>query len=77
MKRKTPAKAVPQRRRVDLDDLIEQITVDAYGDAEQLWAFRQAFEDEIPIAVFRIRYRRTCNGAPVRLRWQRASGADR
>lgn len=27
-----------------LDDLIEQITVDADGDGEQLWAFRQAFE---------------------------------
>jgi hypothetical protein len=48
MKRKTPAKAEPRRRHVDLDDLIEQITVDACGDAEQLRAFRQAFEDEIP-----------------------------
>jgi hypothetical protein len=48
MKRKTPANAEPRRRRVDLDDLIEQITVDACGDAEQLRAFRQAFEDEIP-----------------------------
>ena len=30
-----------------LDDLIEEITVDAYGDDEMLWAFRQAMEDEI------------------------------
>ena len=31
----------------DLDRLIEEIIVDAYGDDEQLWAFRQAFEDNI------------------------------
>ena len=30
-----------------LDRLIEEITVDAYGDDEQLWAFRQAFEDDV------------------------------
>ncbi len=30
-----------------LDELIEEITIDAYGDDEQLWAFRQAFEDEV------------------------------
>lgn len=29
---------------VDLDRVIEEITVDAYGDDEPLWAFRQAFE---------------------------------
>jgi len=28
-----------------LDSLIEEITADAYGDDEQLWPFRQAFED--------------------------------
>ncbi len=28
-----------------IDDLIEEVTVDAYGPYEQLWAFRQAFED--------------------------------
>jgi len=32
-----------------LDELIEEITVDAYGDDEQLRAFRQAFEDEVPL----------------------------
>jgi len=30
-----------------LDELIETITTDAYGDDEQLWAFRQAFEEEV------------------------------
>lgn len=29
------------------DRLIEEIIVDAYGDDEQLWAFRQAFEDNV------------------------------
>ena len=32
-----------------LDELIDQITVDAYGEQEQLWAFRQAFEDNVPL----------------------------
>lgn len=32
-----------------LDKMIEEITVDAYGDDEQLWAFRQAFEDEVEL----------------------------
>ena len=31
----------------DLDQLIEEITVDAHDHNEQLWAFRQAFEDGI------------------------------
>ncbi len=31
---------------LDRDELIEQITVDAYGD-EGYWSFRQAFEDHI------------------------------
>ena len=31
----------------ELDELIEEIMVDAYGDNEQLWAFRQAFEDNV------------------------------
>jgi hypothetical protein len=30
-----------------LDRLIDEILVDAYGDDEQLWAFRQAFEDNV------------------------------
>ncbi|MBI4455946.1 MAG: hypothetical protein HY644_08610 [Acidobacteria bacterium] len=32
-----------------LDELIEEIIVDAYGDDEQLWAFRQALEDNITL----------------------------
>ncbi|MBN1662063.1 MAG: cytoplasmic protein [Deltaproteobacteria bacterium] len=32
-----------------LDEMIEEITVDAYGDDEQLWAFRQAFEDNVEL----------------------------
>lgn len=30
----------------NLDALIQEVTVDAYGEDEQLWAFRQAFEDD-------------------------------
>ncbi|MCX5907259.1 MAG: cytoplasmic protein [Deltaproteobacteria bacterium] len=32
-----------------LDKLIEEITVDAYGADEQLWAFRQVLEDAVPL----------------------------
>jgi len=32
-----------------LDVLIEEITTDAYGDDEQLWAFRQAFENDVAV----------------------------
>jgi hypothetical protein len=32
-----------------LDELIEEIIVDAYGEDEQLWAFRQVIEDEVPL----------------------------
>lgn len=50
-----------------LDKLIEEITVDAYGEDEQLWAFRQVIEDEVnfpcdglvigePISVIEIDY---------------------
>jgi hypothetical protein len=30
------------RKAADVDQLIDEILVDAYGDDEQLWAFRQA-----------------------------------
>ena len=51
----------------DLDELIESITIDAYGDDEKLWAFRQAFEGEValpsdgfvigePVSVVKIDY---------------------
>jgi hypothetical protein len=33
----------------DLDELIEEITVDANGEDEQLWAFRQAIENGIAV----------------------------
>jgi hypothetical protein len=35
------------RESPELDRLIEEIIVDAYGDDEQLWVFRQAFEDNV------------------------------
>ena len=57
----------------DLDSLIDEIIVDAYGEDEQLWAFRQAIEDEVelpadafvigePVSVIRIDY----EGNPLR-----------
>jgi hypothetical protein len=30
----------------NIDTALEEVLVDAYGDDEQLWAFRQFFEDE-------------------------------
>jgi hypothetical protein len=33
------------------DKLLEGILVDAYGEDEQLWAFRQVIEDEVPLPV--------------------------
>ena len=32
-----------------VDALIQEILVDAYGEDEQLWAFLQAFEDNVPL----------------------------
>lgn len=46
------AKPAPKARRLNqspLDELIQQITVDAHGEDEQLWAFRQAFEDVVAV----------------------------
>jgi tetratricopeptide (TPR) repeat protein len=40
-----------RKKLESLDKLIEEITVDAYGDDEQLWAFRQAFEDDVALPV--------------------------
>ena len=39
-----------------LDELIAEITVDKYGDDEQLWAFRQAFEDESVVLGAEVRF---------------------
>ena len=32
-----------------MDELVEEITVDANGEFEQLWTFRQAFEDNVSV----------------------------
>jgi len=34
---------------LELDGWIDEIIADAYGDDEQLWAFRQAFEDNVVV----------------------------
>ena len=47
--KRTPARNAPRLTPAALDDLIDEITVDAYGEQEQLWAFRQAFEDKIAL----------------------------
>lgn len=49
-------------RVADLDQLVAEITTDAYGDDEQLWAFLQAIQDgiELPSDAFVI-------GEPVSL----------
>ncbi len=60
MKRSTQSKPTAKLRRDSLQRLIEEITVDAYGDAEQLWAFREAFEDNL-----RVPCAATVAGAPV------------
>jgi hypothetical protein len=35
----------------DLDDLLDEILVDTYGDHEQLTAFEQAFQDLAPFPI--------------------------
>ena len=60
MKRRKQPKSVARPKRGALEDLIEQITVDACGDAEQLWAFRQAFGDDLTVPCAA-----TIAGAPV------------
>jgi hypothetical protein len=49
MKRRISAKSRSRPKSGELDALIERITIDAYSDAEQLWAFRQAFEKELSV----------------------------
>ncbi len=46
-----PNKKKLNEETTGLDELIEEITVDAYGDDEQLWAFRQVIENEIGFPV--------------------------
>ena len=36
-----------KKSKEELNDLVDDITVDAYNDDEQLWAFRQVIEDEV------------------------------
>ena len=60
MKRSQASKPTAKLRRDDLQSLIEQITVDGYGDAEQLWAFCQACEEDL-----RVPCDATVAGAPV------------
>lgn len=45
----------------DLDEVIERVTVDAYGD-EGYWSFLQAFTDEVELPLSA-----AVVGAPVRL----------
>lgn len=47
-KRRTPL------TKQEIQNLLDEILLDAYGDDEQLWAFRQAFEDEVerPVDAF-------------------------
>jgi len=45
----TKARAPDVDCATDLGRLLEEILVDAYGDDEQLWAFRQAFEDAVSL----------------------------
>ena len=50
MIKKRSRKAQPSRvAAAALDALIDEIATDANGDDEQLWAFRQAFEDNIAL----------------------------
>ena len=43
MRKRNPAAKAHHANQATPDELIEKITVDANGEAEQLWAFRQAF----------------------------------
>lgn len=38
-----------RKRSIELDALLDEILTDAYGDEEQLWAFRQALEDNLKV----------------------------
>jgi hypothetical protein len=74
------------RGSADVDQLLDEILVDAYGDDEQLWAFRQAFEDNVtvpcdgfvvgePVSVVRFDYDgNTRRGLTARCR--RADGSE-
>ena len=38
-----------RERKREVEELLESALVDAYGDGEQLWALRQAFEDDLEL----------------------------
>ena len=38
-----------RERNREVEELLESVLVDAYGDGEQLWALRQAFEDNLDL----------------------------
>ena len=38
-----------KKRNGELDALLDEILTDAHGDEEQLWALRQALEDNIAV----------------------------
>ncbi len=44
-----PRKVSVTEKPEALDQLIKEITIDAHGDDEHLWAFRQAFKDNVPL----------------------------
>jgi tetratricopeptide (TPR) repeat protein len=52
--RKGSSMARDRKSKEELNDLIEEILVDAYGNDEQLWAFRQAFIDDIDIQALNL-----------------------
>ena len=49
MRKANPAPKPRPANQAALNELIAQITVDAYGEDEQLWAFRQALEDSVAV----------------------------
>ena len=49
VKKTSSERKAPRLSKAALDELIEEITMDADGEGEQLWAFRQAFEDNISL----------------------------
>ena len=75
----------PNDEFADLDELIDEIIVDAYGEDEQLWAFRQAIEDEVslpaggfvigqPVFVVEIDYEgNKRRGLTAKCRWEDGS----
>ena len=40
-----------RKRNADLDELLDNILTDADGAEEQLWALRQAIEDNVKVPV--------------------------